>query len=161
MSRNSPGRPLPRRVCVSTKQREPPWKISSFHRSLKRGRRQGVRLVHHHHDAGHLLRGVRALRAACADQLGVRPQLFHVRRALHDGRRLYALAQWPCARRRHLSDVATACRRRSTLFCSLFSCFPASVPCFFTAFPMPHLPGRSTRSASTARPARRSIRTRR
>ena len=57
---------------------------------------------------GDQLRGVRALRAARADHLGLRLQLHQLRRAVPDGRRLYALPQRPCPRRRALPLLAAA-----------------------------------------------------
>ena len=74
--------------------------------------RQGVRLAHPGPYARHQLRSVRALRVARADHVGVRLQLHHVRRAVPDGRRLYARAQSARARRRPVSLLASRARRR-------------------------------------------------
>ena len=142
-SQQSPGRQnRPGEFVWQQATRNLRGKYSTFHRPSERGRRQGVRLVHHHHDAGHQLRSLRSIRPARAHQLGVRSQLFHVRRAFHDGRRLHAVAQWPRARRFRLSYVAVPGsgfdRSRP-----LFSIHAARVSarCFITAFPMPRSPG--------------------
>ena len=47
-----------------------------------------------------------------ADRLGVRRQLHALRHAVHDGRRLHARPQRPCARRFPLSQLVAAAGRR-------------------------------------------------
>ena len=60
----------------------------------------------------------------------------HVRRAVHDGRRLYAVAQRPCARRLRLPDVAVrACRPPSTSSCIFLFFFPGFGALFVYGIP--------------------------
>ena len=125
---SSPGRhELAPAVCIVQKQRREylRGKSSALYRSPERGRRQGVRLVHRHHDAGHLLRRVRALCVARTDQLGFRRQLFHVRRAVHDGRRLHAVAQ------------RRMCAATSSIGCGRRACRPRSISCSIIIFFFP------------------------
>ncbi len=83
-------------------------RVRPLHRQAEPVGRPQLRLVHPDPDPRDQLRGLRPLRAAGADRLGVRHRLHDVRRAVPDGRRLHAVAQRPCPRRRGLPHLVAA-----------------------------------------------------
>ena len=96
-------------------------KFLFFIDSLEHLGRQGIRLADPGADARRQLRGIRPLRLARADHLGLRLQLHQLRRPVPDGRRLHALARRPRARRRRLPASGSRARRRPSTSCSTSS----------------------------------------
>jgi hypothetical protein len=68
--------------------------------------RQGLCLADRPHGRGDRLRGLRPLRHEQPDRLGARRVVHHVRHALHDGRRLHAVARRACPGRLPLPALA-------------------------------------------------------
>ena len=70
-----------------------------------------------------------------ADRMGVRRQLHALRHAVHAGRRLYAVAQRPCARRFPLSRLVAAHAGREWIWCSIScSSFPGMLAFIYSGY---------------------------